>query len=253
MKSTRLTVLAALLCAGVYAGSAYSQTAPEVSSLGIGIAMVPKYEGAKNYTALPMPLLTVKSGRFFIRGLEAGYAYPVTQQISVGPMITIQRGRDDNDASRLNGLGDIDVTAGLGGFISGQFGAFNTTLKFLQSSRSSYGATIGLDAYYTWQLGAQDRLSFGASTAWGNNKHMQTYFGITPDQAASSKAGLPAYNTSSGMTHVRTALSWTHAINQSFSVLTMLGATTLTGDAKDSPIVERRTSLFSTLGVIYRF
>jgi outer membrane protein len=219
----------------------------------LGVGLFPKYAGSKDYSALPLPLVTVRSKNFYWIGLEGGYAYPLNNMFSIGPLVSLERGRDQDDAGRLRGLGDIDTTMGYGAFVNGRFGGLNVTLKYVQSTKSAYGGRVGLDAFYMWRLGQQDRLTLSASTIWGNNKYMQTNFGVTEAQAATSEAGLQTYNANSGFQHVRVGTTWVHAFNPNWSMLTMVGATSLVGKTKDSPVVEKTTSLYSTVGVIYSF
>jgi outer membrane scaffolding protein for murein synthesis (MipA/OmpV family) len=93
----------------------------------------------------------------------------------------------------------------------------------------------------------------GAGAEWGNSKNMQTWFGITPEQAANSAAHLPAYQISSGLRSVSATVAWNYRFNARWGISTMLGVQTLPGDAGDSPIVERRTAAFSSVVMTYAF
>ncbi|MCL2907334.1 MipA/OmpV family protein [Shewanella fodinae] len=50
-----------------------------------------------------------------------------------------------------------------------------------------------------------------------------------------------------------TNLNWTHKFNQDWSMVAVAGVTQLTGDARNSPIVQRQTSPTGSLLVTYRF
>jgi outer membrane protein len=82
---------------------------------------------------------------------------------------------------------------------------------------------------------------------------MQTWFGVTPSQAARSRAGLDAYSPSSGFKSVALYGTWAHRLDARWSAVTTLGVNTLVGDARDSPLTERKTNVFANVGVIYAF
>ncbi|WP_270996155.1 MipA/OmpV family protein, partial [Listeria seeligeri] len=104
------------------------------------------------------------------------------------------------------------------------------------------GGTLELRATYAaWQDGA-NRVNVGASTQWASHDAMQTWYGVTSSQAASSRAGLSTYSPSSGFKSAALFTSWSYRINPSWSTITTLGVNTLLGDARDSPLTERRAN-----------
>ena len=93
----------------------------------------------------------------------------------------------------------------------------------------------------------------GASTQWASHDAMQTWFGVTSSQAARSREGLSTYSPSSGFKSATLFTNWSYRINPSWSTITTVGVTTLLGDARDSPLTERRANVFGSVGVVYAF
>jgi outer membrane scaffolding protein for murein synthesis (MipA/OmpV family) len=80
---------------------------------------------------------------------------------------------------------------------------------------------------------------------------MQTYYGVSASQSVAS--GFTRYDAGSGIYAWSTNIDWTYKINQDWSVITEAGFTQLTGDARNSPIVQREASPTGSLKVTYRF
>ncbi|WP_186308112.1 MipA/OmpV family protein [Paraburkholderia sp. BCC1884] len=226
---------------------------PSPTTLGIGIAVAPRYEGSSTFHLEPFPILSASRGIFFIDGLDGGIAIPLGGNLKTGLVLSTQFGRDQSDGDRLNGLGDIDTTAAFGPFLDWHPGAFDASLKFFQSLHSGYGATLTLDTKYKFQLSERDSVTVGNSATWASRSSQQTFFGVTPGQAANSEAGLPAYSPSAGFRNVGTSATWVHLLNRHWSVDSTLRLDRLLGDAKNSPVVEHSTSLFGGIGGAYTF
>ena len=91
----------------------------------------------------------------------------------------------------------------------------------------------------------------GATYASGD--YMDTYFGVTGAQAASSAAGLPAFDASSGFKDVHIELGAKVGLTHSLTL--MLGGRygRLVGDAADSPVIETADQLSGSVGLTYLF
>jgi outer membrane scaffolding protein for murein synthesis (MipA/OmpV family) len=87
--------------------------------------------------------------------------------------------------------------------------------------------------------------------SWGSDKYMQTYYGVSAAQ--SSASGFARHDAGAGIYAYSMNLDWTHRLTSRWSVLASAGVTQLTGDAGDSPIVQRKTSPTGSLKVTYSF
>ncbi|MGR4897374.1 MipA/OmpV family protein [Stenotrophomonas sp. LARHCG68] len=225
--------------------------------IGLGVGAVPVYEGSREYRALPVPLINYESGSFFVSpraGLPAvGLKIDLGPDWTTGAFVGMALGRKADDSDRTEGLDDIDFHATYGAFIEWSPGSYSVMAAYRQAARSSYGGTLELRATYEAWRATNNRLTLGASTQWANDDAMQTWFGVTPSQAARSRAGLEAYSPTSGFKSVALFGTWVHRIDARWSAVTTLAVNTLLGDASDSPLTERKTNVFANVGVIYAF
>lgn len=237
---------------GFGATTADAQESP-VTTLGIGVAATPRYEGSSTYHAVPFPIVSASRGVFFVDGLQGGIAYALSPHIRAGFLVGAQFGRDESDGVRLRGLGDIETTGAYGTFLDWHAGAFDASAQYLQSMHSGYGGTLTLATKYKLKIDVRDSVTFGTKAIWANSASMQTYFGVTSAQAARSVAGLPAYTPSSGFQRVSTSGTWVHLLNRSWSLDSTIEVGRLLGDAANSPVVERSSAVFVGVGAAYSF
>ena len=62
----RMGIVASGLAAGVAISGAGAAHAQSTNFIGLGVGVVPVYEGSSEYRALPVPLINYHSGNFFI-------------------------------------------------------------------------------------------------------------------------------------------------------------------------------------------
>lgn len=234
-----------------------AQAEGSANFVGLGVGAVPVYEGSREYRALPVPMINYQSGNFFISpraGLPAmGLKTDLAPDWTAGAFVGMALGRQSDDSDRSKGLDDIDFHGAYGAFIEWSPGPYSLMAAYRQAAHSGYGGTLELRATYDAWRNASNRVTLGASTQWANDDAMQTWFGVTPSQAARSRAGLDAYSPSSGFKSVALYGTWAHRLDARWSALTTLGVNTLVGDARDSPLTERKTNVFANVGVIYAF
>lgn len=107
---------------------------------------------------------------------------------------------------------------------------------------------------YALQLNDRLTLTPSLRTSWADKDHMQSYFGVSQDQAATSVHS--RFDAKSGIKSVSVGaeLGWTISENWMFSG--NLGFSRLTGDAADSPLVKNEGSAnqFMAVAVLaYKF
>lgn len=220
--------------------------------LGAGAIYAPEYEGSEDYKVRALPVINYRNGRFFAGSLGGvGYDLSNNEDLSFGPLLSYQFGRDEDDNERLEGLGDIDGGADIGAFARWNLQPFsvNTTVKYGLGDVD--GVQLKLGVGYALPLGPKDNLSFDASIDWADETVMSTFFGVTPEQSA--RSGLAAYDADSGIRRYGVGASWTHAYTpQIFSTLNA-GIYQLGGEAADSPITTEKTGGIVGASVGYNF
>lgn len=233
-------------------------TEAQENRMGISLAAIPEYEGASDHRLLPVPVVDYEKGHFFISpraGLPAlGFKASPVQGLDLGVFAGARLGRDANAAEILHGLDDIDLHAVYGTFVGWEQGRFSTVLAYRRAAREGYGASLDLRLSHRLLLRPRDVVIAGTSIEWADDDYMQTWFGISPEQAAASHAGLPVYEVASGFKSASAFVTWIHRLDGSrWSISTTLAATALLDDARDSPVVERRTAPLASIGALWSF
>lgn len=237
----------------------------------MGVAVSPAYEGASQYAAEPVYDLageyrTTQWGTFSLGVIHGGrWQLPLSGPVGVALLMGYDRGRDERirtlggDNTHLMGMGDLGGSLEGGAELSYQFSAFRGYIKGMQAARSrQYGGDalghtahvdMGVDGHYP--LSEQLTLSGNLFTTWANSGYMQGYFGVTQPQ--SERTGFASYAPGEGMKQVtmETALNyqWTSAV----ALQTGVELSRLTGDAKDSPLVDNALAGLVFVSASYTF
>jgi outer membrane scaffolding protein for murein synthesis (MipA/OmpV family) len=150
-------------------------------------------------------------------------------------------------------MGDVDARAEFGGFFNHAPTPglnFSSSLRY-GSGQDGSGLVVDLGAAYSTRIAAPWRLGVGAGVSVANADHMQSFFGVTAAQAATS--GYPAYTPEAGLRNGKVNLSLTYLASSRVSVTAGVSANTLLGDAADSPLVRKKTSINGLLAAAYAF
>ena len=136
------------------------------------------------------------------------------KNINAGPTVMYRFGRDDDvDDRAVKRMKEID-----GGFEAGAFVTWkiisdsdprqrlNVSLDFLQDVTGDHdGYTITPSVRYFQPLGRAFTLSVGASTTYGSDGYMSTFFSVSPSDAAVT--GLNTFNAGNGLRGARVCLN----------------------------------------------
>jgi len=248
---TRCTLALAL-----FAGAG-SVNAEGTNLIGIGVGIVPVYAGSDEYRAVPTPLINYRSGHFFITpraGLPAmGLSFELAPELEGGVFVGLGLGRDADDADRTRGLDDIDFHGVYGAFVEWTPGRYSLGAAYRQAAKSGYGGTLELRTSYAVVQTERQQLRLGVSTQWANSDDMQTWYGVSTSDAAHSREHLSPYSASSGFKTAALFANWNYQLNKDWMVMSTLGVSTVLGDARNSPLTERKTNVFGSLGIGYRF
>lgn len=223
-------------------------------TLGAGLASAPRYPGAGSQRLQLAPLVSiVYDRRVFAGPLGIGVAAIRWNGFTAGPVIGIERGRNESDDSRLTGLGNISPSATGGAFAAYDFGSVTISATARQAiSHSSNGLSGLVQANFRHAFAlARTDLAVGPDLEFGNADFERTWFGISPTQ--SSASGLPEYAPRGGINAVGVHAGLTYRASRHLLWRMFATVRDLTGDAAQSPIVERRTQFLVGAGVAYHF
>ncbi|HHB77571.1 MAG TPA: MipA/OmpV family protein [Desulfobulbus sp.] len=242
--------------------------------IGVGAGVFPEYEGADTFTLTALPLMEIgKPGAFFLRGAginlndgiaSAGLAvfhvsYTNNGQNAhflMGPLLKVNIGRDEDDSDQLDGLGDIDPSIGVGGFMEVKVGSWmaGMTVAPQDAGDDNNGLLVTFDTRYVVSISNNLTIAPVMSASWADDNYMQGFFGITPTQAAHS--GLSTYDAEGGIKDVGLQLHMSCDLSTHLSLKGQMGYWRLLNNAADSPIVRDAGSdnQFRALsGLTYRF
>jgi len=242
---------------------------PLRGQVGVGISALPDYEGSNDNSAAAFPLIDIEQpGTFFVKGasintndgltsagitlLHITYSDEPnnTTQLLIGPFIRANSGRDKDDNEILNGLGDIDASAGVGAFMMLSSGSlrFNLAAAPQDAGDNNDGLLVTFDAAYTSSVSNQLTLSSGLSTSWADDDYMQGYFGVTNTQAAST--GLAQFDGKAGFKDIGINFRATYTLSKHWVIDGQMGYWRLLNDAADSPIVDKEGSANQVRGLV---
>jgi outer membrane scaffolding protein for murein synthesis (MipA/OmpV family) len=156
--------------------------------------------------------------------------------------------------NKLIGLDNIHSRPLFGGFYN-----FNLSDRLRITNNILYGAgnqTTGL----RWTSDLRYRIanwiphhtfSISSGVTLVNQAYNQAYFGVTRIEAARSVNR--AYSPSGGIKDAHADLYWNWSLNAAWLLTSRVNASVLTGNAADSPLVERRSNVTVSSALAYRF
>lgn len=253
-----LLIAAAAISAAPFAHAQTTDAGKDDSlrlSIGGGAIYAPIYLGSDNYEADPIPLFDLRyADRFFLStrdGLGANLA-PRGSNWRAGPVLKYRMARDQDDDAALRGMGDVDAAGEAGGYVHYDLRPFTLGAELRQGFGGHEGA-IG-DLFVNWSTKLSDSLmlTVGPKATLASRDFTETYFGVTPAQAA--RTGYRAYAPDGAFMSYGLGASLRYRVNDYLSLGGFAGIDRIAGDAADSPLVEQAGSatqarLGLTLGI----
>lgn len=252
-------VLAILATPALAAG----QRQGNVLTLGGGVDVAPRYSGSdkSRVTAAQVVDYAMENGFFISTTRGLGYGNRVGN-LDYSAALSYRAGRKDRDVSSdsiasgsdyLRGMGDVKgsavVVPGLGYRITDWL---NVQLQAeVPVSERDNGEAVHFGIASPLYTSPENSVTLALTGSWGSSKYMQTYYGVSAAQSAAS--GFARNDAGSGIYAYSLNLDWNHKLTSRWSLLAAAGVTQLTGEAGDSPIVQRKTSPVGSLKVTYSF
>jgi outer membrane scaffolding protein for murein synthesis (MipA/OmpV family) len=125
--------------------------------------------------------------------------------------------------------------------------AFLATM--LGIAKMAFQADLRLTAG-VFQAGGFSAGLFGQAT-WANAQSTGSRYGISAQQAVIS--GLPAFETGSGLLSSSLGVIWSFDLADHWLLVGNLESRRLHGEAVQSPLTQRRSNYYATVGAAYRF
>jgi outer membrane scaffolding protein for murein synthesis (MipA/OmpV family) len=258
-----LTTLAAGALMSALSGAVLAQSAPQQGNnlvVGGGAAFDRNYTGGDDSQVRPALFVDYSMANGFFASVVRGLGY--AQQmgaLTVSAALGYSGGRSDSKedfrqgSDHLRGMGDID--GGAAALLGLRYKVLSgTTLSLdanLAATKRDRGDTLKFGIQQKLMAAGADRVELSGWATYGDDKNMQTWFGVTAAQSASS--GFAAYAPKSGLEEVGLNVAWTHSIDRHWSVRSALGVKHLTGDAADSPLTVKKTYPTGVVTANYAF
>ena len=257
------------------AGAACAQGAPDAApwsvTLGLGLHHGPDYLGSADNRARVAPILLASwrtgIGRFSFGDVPAmpgpffSYTPYETDSLSVGVGLGRDMGRDDDGAgtfklgsASLKGMGDVDSTPVFGVHASYRIDRWRLhglARQAFDRDEGHGGRLADLRLSYDLPVPALWHADVGIGATFADSRYMSAFFGVTPQQSLAT--GFTAYSAQRGLRDVSLNLGTRYRVDAHVAVIGRANVSQLGGDAKDSPVVKRRTQGTLFGGAAYRW
>lgn len=226
----------------------------------------PAWEGSRDMSLSLLPDLRVTYGDRFFASVPEGIGFNVVNGggWKAGPLVKVRFGRDEDNggspfritgrSDALEGMGDVNAAAELGGFVEKSFGS-RGQWRLRGEVRRGFGGHEGLvaDASLNARVRAgRTIISFGPRLSAASSDYMQTFFGIDADQ--SLRTGLARYKAGGGLLSYGAGGTVIRPLDRRSAITLFTSLERLAGPAADSPLIrERGRPTQFTLGIGYGF
>lgn len=244
--------------------------------LGLGALAVPDFEGAKDHSVFPIPIVEISNWHRFSLSFR-GLSYRLYQyqndaesefkkvEFRLEPTLGPSASREEDneflfftrgDSKYLRGLGDIDTGLDVGANLFLRTGPIATQLRLKKEVAGGHdGFTANLGVGTRIPFTPRTRLGMELATTWANDTYMDRFFSIDHRQAYRSI--YHRYDADSGFKDGSFGMRLDHDFTDRVSLLALAQYTRLFGDAADSPIVEgpggSRDQFTVMLGLTYKW
>lgn len=274
LRSLRLALLAAVVSAGgvLSAGAAElfsppppTPVAPSANedwylTLGAAGQVEPTYPGADGYSVRPSLIFSIRKASQLnvFRSVDDNPSVALfdTGTFRLGAVGRIDWGRNEDDAFRLTGTGDVGIAVEAGGFAEWYVTDWLRTRAELRYGVGGFEGIRGLLGADVIIPAGQWRFAVGPRLTYGGAGYMETYFGVTPGQSVLATLQgnlLPVYNAGSGFDLVGATAQLTYNFRNGFEAGVYGTYGRLLGDAASSPLTSDANQFMAGVSLSYTF
>jgi outer membrane scaffolding protein for murein synthesis (MipA/OmpV family) len=229
--------------------------AREGGKVSLSVSSKADYSGSDAPRASVMPAVEYQwaNGWFVGTNRGVGYSFSKDPTLQYGLGLGIDFGRKESATGALTGMGSMNAKVEYGAFLNyapDRHWRLSSVLRY-GSGDTGQGATANFGANYAMDIAPKWRLDLGVAATWANSQYMQSYFGVNATQ--SQQSGHAVYLPTSRLRDVSSSLNLSYQVTPKISVSGGLKASSLVGDARNSPIVTSPQSVSGSLSVGYAF
>lgn len=214
---------------------------------GGGVLVTPDFQGSSSHRTRALPYISVDYGDLISASVAGGVSANLFREgdFVAGPIARFQFGQKEKDSPDLRGLGGVDPSVEVGGFVRYQRGPFSMRLTAGQDVIGGHRGTVselgGSLTKAIAQTGAGPVfVSAGPSVTFVTARVNRAFFGI--DRVQSAASGLPIYRPSGGVQQFGLNATVIAPLNRRLTVVGIAGYSRLLDAAADSPRVRLRGS-----------
>ena len=247
-------------CSVVFPLTAFAELSND-SLLGPGLRLRPAYDGSGSRRAELVPVIRYLGQPLFARStqgvLEAGVRMELADGLHAGAQVAYEPGRLRNDAEFLKSHNVADIKRGesIGLQLEWDHMIGPAPITLLARIRKNTESDLGTQADLRLSIGIFQRggLSAGlfAEAISADAKSTRAFYGIDPQQ--SGVTGLPAFQPAGGWLNASLGLLWSYDLNPNWIVVGSLESRRLLGDSVHSPLTQRSSAQYVSVGLAYRF
>jgi len=243
------------------------QPTPEIEgAIALMVGYAPDYQGGSARVVTFTPGIYIRYGRYaistisgfvtrketeIIRGLSADLLNTEWLRVNFG--LRLDHGRDSSDSAALSGLEDVNTTVRGRLLVSRALGDGWSVSLGTSADLLGRGGGVVLDASIgkTYNIVPRTTWSWGVGVSAGNERYMQTYFGITEAQAAAT--GYPVYSPSAGLRDVSLGVDLRGDLGERWVGYLGGSASRVLGPPRDSPLNRTDSGWSIRTGLAWRF
>lgn len=242
---------AAVLLLMAEASAAQSGRPRPPVTVGAAVVASPSpYAGIDEPPLTAVPFVNFELGRFYLRGLEAGYRVWQRGPLSLAAVVQPRfQSYHAGDSPALTGMADRRRTAEGGARASLRLGRFEAGLRAVTDLLGRHGGQE-ITADVGWRLGGP-RLSLSPSVGvvWESADFVDYYYGVRPGEATADR---PAYAGDAAINPFA-ALAARYRLSKRWGLFGLVRHTWLDQPVTDSPIVDSATNNSGVLAVTFAF
>jgi outer membrane scaffolding protein for murein synthesis (MipA/OmpV family) len=220
---------------------------------------MPSYEGGKGHSVIGFPFVAPAglddAGFVQIRGIDdIRFRLFQNSGFEFGPLVGYRFSRDEDDAARLDGLGDVDGGLVAGAFAAYRAGPFAASVSYHhQATGDETGGLIRFGLEHVNRVSPRVKVTTSLGTNYATEDYMAAFFGVTGAQSVSTGGALVPYDASAGFKDVYAGITASIDLTDRWSLMLMGRYARLIGDAADSPVIETENQLYGGVGLSYKF
>jgi len=233
-------------------------------TIGLGAAIVPRYEAGDEYFVVPnIPLrLQYKGFQLSTRGLGLELDVIPHRGVDFGPVISFRNGRRDANSRQIAALDEVNPALELGGFLQlnsppilkRQDSAY-VRANVLQDVTGSHEGLVATGSLgYSVAVTPKVRVGGEVNGSLSSASFMRTFYSVSAPESA--RSGLAPFRASGGARDVGLIGFVGYSFNKEWGLRLIGGYSRLVGDAADSPITQGPGNAnrgFMSLGLTYNF